>query len=61
MVKAIREGFKGLQARGIPIVPFKLKLMFLNLPKWLPIFYWQRTLQSKLGEYMLGFTRKSSP
>jgi len=61
MVKAIREGFKGLQARGIPIVPFRLKLMFLNLPKWLPIFYWQRTLQSKLGEYSLASHARAAP
>jgi len=61
MVRAVREGFKGLQARGVPIVPFKLKLMFVNLPKWFPISYWQRTLQGKLGEYSLASHAKAAP
>lgn len=54
MVNAIREGFKGLQAHGIPIIPFNLKLMFLWMPKWFPVLYWKSTLQSKLGEYSLA-------
>jgi len=61
MVTAIRQGFKGLQARGIPIVPFNLKLMFLWMPKWFPVLYWQRTLQSKLGEYSLAAHAKAAP
>ena len=61
MVTAIREGFKGLQARGIPIVPFNLKLMFLGVPKWFPILYWQRTLRSKLGEYSLATHALTAP
>lgn len=47
MVSAIRQGFKALQARGLPIVPFNLKLMFLWMPKWFPVLYWQRTLRRK--------------
>jgi 2-dehydropantoate 2-reductase len=61
MVSAIREGFKGLQARGIPIIPFNLKLMFLGMPKWFPVLYWQRTLQSKLGEYSLAAHANAAP
>src|SRR5437879_3352229 len=61
MVTAIREGFKRLQARGIPIVPFKLKLMFLWMPRWFPVLYWQRTLQSKLGEYSLAAHANAAP
>jgi 2-dehydropantoate 2-reductase len=54
MVAAIHQGFKGLQARGLPIVPFNLKLMFLWMPNWYPVLYWKRSLQSKLGEYSLA-------
>ena len=61
MVSAIRQGFKGLQARGLPIVPFNLKLMFLWMPHWFPVLYWQRALQSKLGEYSLAAHAKAAP
>jgi len=61
MVSAIRQGFKALQARGIHIVPFNLKLMFLWMPKWFPVLYWQRALQSKLGEYSLAAHANAAP
>jgi hypothetical protein len=61
MTTAIREGFKGLQACGIPSRPFKLKLMFLWRPKWFPVSYWRRALQSKLGEYSLGAHASAAP
>ena len=61
MVSAIRQGFKGLQARGLPIVPFNLKLMFLGMPQWFPVLYWQRALQSKLGEYSLAAHANAAP
>jgi 2-dehydropantoate 2-reductase len=61
MVTAIREGFKGLQSRGLPIVPFNLKLMFLGMPKWFPVLYWQRALHSKLGEYSLAAHATAAP
>lgn len=61
MMSAIREGFKGLQAHGIPIVPFNLRLMFLWMPQWFPVLYWQRTLQSKLGEYSLAAHANAAP
>jgi 2-dehydropantoate 2-reductase len=61
MVTAIREGFKGLQARGLPIVPFNLNLMFLGMPQWFPVLYWQRTLRSKLGEYSLAAHANAAP
>ncbi len=54
MVNAIREGFKGLQSQGIPIVPFKLKAMFLGMPKVFPLRYWQNSLRSPLGEVSLS-------
>jgi hypothetical protein len=35
--------------------------MFLWMPKWFPVLYWQRTLQSKLGEYSLAAHAKAAP
>jgi 2-dehydropantoate 2-reductase len=61
MVSAIRQGFKALQACGLPIVPFNLKLMFLWMPKWFPVLYWKRALRSPLGEYSLAAHANASP
>lgn len=61
MVSAIRQGFKALQARGLPIVPFNLKLMFLWMPQWFQVLYWRRALQSELGEYSLAAHAKAAP
>ena len=61
MVTAIREGFRGLRTCRIPIVPFNLKLMFLWMPRWFPVLYWQRALQSKLGEYSLTAHANAAP
>lgn len=49
MVRAIREGFKALQAQAIPISPFNLKLIFLQMPMWFAVFYWQYALRTKVG------------
>ena len=61
MASAVRQGFKGLQARGLPIVPSNLKLMFLWMPHWFPVLYWRRALQSKLGEYSLAAHAMAAP
>ena len=60
MVTAIRQGFKALQARDLPIVPFNLKLMFLWMPHWFPVLYWRRALQGELGEYSLAAHAKAA-
>ena len=54
MVVGVREGFRALQALGIPVVPFKLKVMFLWMPKSYPLRYWRGALRAKLGEYSLA-------
>jgi 2-dehydropantoate 2-reductase len=57
MVDGIREGFRALQALKIPIVPSKLKFMFMWMPKRYPVGYWRRELLGELGEYSRQPTR----
>lgn len=49
MVKSIEEGFKALKALGITITPFNLKLIFMIMPKWFSVSYWQKAMQSNMG------------
>jgi 2-dehydropantoate 2-reductase len=49
MVKAIREGFAALQAEGISISPFNLKLIFSLMPMWFAVWYWQYALRTTMG------------
>ena len=54
MVDGIREGFRALQALNVPIVPSKLKFMFMWMPRRYPVGYWRRELLGELGEYSLA-------
>jgi 2-dehydropantoate 2-reductase len=49
MVQAIHEGFAALQAMGIPISPFNLKLIFTLMPRWFAVLYWQYALRTTIG------------
>jgi len=49
MVKSICEGFKALKALGVSIEPVNLKIIFLIMPQWFSVFYWQRAMQSEIG------------
>jgi 2-dehydropantoate 2-reductase len=49
MVQAIREGFRALQALGIPIAPTNLKVLFTWMPTWFAVSYWQHALQTPVG------------
>lgn len=49
MVKAIREGFNALQAQGTRVSPFNLRLIFLGMPTWFAVLYWQHAFQTTLG------------
>jgi 2-dehydropantoate 2-reductase len=54
MVQGVREGFRVLQALGLPVLPFKLQVLFQWLPRAVPIVYWRRYLNSQMGEYALA-------
>ncbi|SRR5579884_266128 len=61
MVNAICEGFHILSMSAVPITPFKLRLLFSWMPRWFPIWYWQRALPSKLGEISLAAHANAAP
>ena len=46
MIQSVREGLRALQAQGIPIMPFSMKVLFLWMPRWLVVLCWQYALQS---------------
>ena len=49
MVKSIKEGFRALKDLGIPVMPSNLKIIFMIIPEWFSVLYWQKAMQSKLG------------
>jgi 2-dehydropantoate 2-reductase len=49
MVKATHEGCTALQALGIPISPFNLKVIFTWMPRWFAVLYWQYALRTTVG------------
>lgn len=54
MVGAVREGFRALQAQGIPVTPLKLRVLFLWLPPIAATMYWKRYLGSESGEHTIA-------
>jgi len=53
MVRAIREGFRVLHARGIPITPARLRL-FEWLPEPVLVAGWQRVLATPFAETVMA-------
>lgn len=53
MVRAIREGFAVLRARGIPVTPARLRL-FEWLPEPLLVAIWQRVLATRFAETVMA-------
>ena len=49
MVKSIKEGFRALSNLGITVTPFNLKMIFMIMPVWFSVLYWQNAMQSQLG------------
>lgn len=49
MVKSIREGFIACKKLGMIIVPANLKIIFLLMPQWFSILYWQKAMQGEIG------------
>lgn len=49
MVASIKEGFKALKALGISITPFNLKIIFMMMPLWFSVSYWQKAMQDTVG------------
>lgn len=49
MVIAVREGFNALKSLGIPVIPVNIKTIFLVMPLWFSVRYWQKSLQGETG------------
>lgn len=49
MVKSIHEGFKACENLGLPIHPANLKMIFMTMPEWFSVWYWQKAMQGKTG------------
>lgn len=49
MVKSINEGFRAFEKLGIPIAPANLKTIFMTMPQWFSVWYWQKAMQGKTG------------
>lgn len=49
MVRSIKEGFSALKKIGLPILPFNLNILFMKMPQWLAVAYWQKALKTKTG------------
>lgn len=49
MVKSIREGFTACKKLGMVIVPANLRIIFMVMPQWFSILYWQKAMQGKIG------------
>jgi len=49
MVQSIREGFTACKSLGTPIVPANLKIIFLIMPQWFSISYWQKAMIGEVG------------
>jgi len=54
MVESIREAFAACKALGLPILPANLKTIFMIMPKWFSILYWQKAMQSEIGTLSLA-------
>lgn len=54
MVKSIREGFLACKQLGLPISPVNLKIIFMMMPLWFSISYWQKALKGKMGTLALA-------
>jgi 2-dehydropantoate 2-reductase len=54
MVRSIREGFSACIALGMPIEPANLKIIFMKMPRWFSILYWQHALKGKIGSLAIA-------
>jgi 2-dehydropantoate 2-reductase len=54
MVQSINEGFTALESLNISIEPRNLKVIFMTMPKWFSILYWQKAMRSNLGKLAIA-------
>lgn len=54
MIQSIREGFKALESLHIAVEPKNLKLIFMTMPTWFSVLYWQKAMCSDLGKLAIA-------
>lgn len=52
-LQVVAEGFKALQKAGFSIVPKNIKTIFLKVPTWFALRYWQKHLQGSVVQYAI--------
>lgn len=50
MVKSIKEGFKACEEQDIAIVPKNINIIFLKMPEWFSVLYWQKAMKGNTGK-----------
>lgn len=61
MVKAVREGFRACLQLGVPVVPSNLKTIFLTMPRWFSVRYWQGALKGPTGTLAMAPHATAAP
>jgi 2-dehydropantoate 2-reductase len=61
LVRAVRQGFRALRTRGVPIAPVKLDLLFCWLPLPIPVAYWRRYLAQPAAELIFARHARAAP
>lgn len=54
MINSVAKGFKSLQEIGVKITPKNLKTIFLIMPKWFSVWYWQKAMKGNMGRLAIA-------
>lgn len=54
MVLSVRDGFRALEHRGIPVTPPPLRAIFTRVPRPIAVRYWGKQLRGDLGRLALA-------
>jgi 2-dehydropantoate 2-reductase len=61
LVRAVRQGFRALGARGVPVEPRKLAVLFLWLPLRIPVAYWHHYFAQPAAELIFARHARAAP
>ena len=54
MILSIREGFTACSKLGIPVIPRNLKTIFMTMPLWFSVWYWQKAMRGRTGKLAIA-------
>lgn len=61
MVRATRQGFRALDARGLIEIPANLRALYLRMPAAFAVGYWKRVLAGPRGELWFAAHTRAAP